>query len=89
MERRVGLEAAPDDAQLEDWLGQKIDSANEEMEEILGDFVDMVKLSMDDGDPWLWNYARLLNFLATLDNPKMIRVLSAALWTIMEAEITS
>ncbi|AEL97982.1 hypothetical protein CL65_gp074 [Mycobacterium phage Patience] len=89
MERRVGLEAAPDDAQLEDWLGQKIDSANEEMEEILGDFVDMVKLSMDDGDPWLWNYARLLNFLATLDNPKMIRVLSAALWTIMEAEVTS
>ncbi|AKU45361.1 hypothetical protein MADRUGA_71 [Mycobacterium phage Madruga] len=89
MERRVGLEAAPDDAQLEDWLGQKIDSASEEMEEILGDFVDMVKLSMDDGDPWLWNYARLLNFLATLDNPKMIRVLSAALWTIMEAEVTS
>lgn len=89
MTRRVGLEAAPDDAQLEEWLGQKIDAASNEMEEILGDFVDMVKLSMDDGDPWLWNYARLLNFIATLDNPKMIRVLSAALWTIMEAEVTA
>lgn len=88
-DRRVGLEAAPDDAQLEEWLGQKIDSASDEMEEILGDFVDMVKLSMDDGEPWLWNYARLLNYLATLDNPKMIRVLSVALWTIMEAEVGS
>ena len=88
MDRRVGLEAAPDDAQLEEWLGQKIDAASEEMEEILGDFIDMVKMGMDSGEPWLWNYARLLNFLATLDNPKMIRVLSVALWTIMEAEVT-
>lgn len=87
--RRVGLEAAPDDAQLEEWLSQKIDEASEEMEEILRDFVDMVKMSMDDGEPWLWNYARLLNYLTTLDDPKRIRVLSVALWTIMEAEVNA
>ena len=85
-DRRVGLEAAPDDAQLEEWLGQKLDAANEEKEEILRDFIDMVKMGIDDGEPWLWGYARLLNFLSTLDSPKLIRVLSAAIWEIMEAE---
>jgi hypothetical protein len=86
-ERHVGLEPAPDDDQLEEWLGHKIDEASEEMEALIEEFVDVVKAGQEEDEPYLWSYARLLNHLATLDSPKMLRVLSAAIWTITEAEL--
>lgn len=86
MTDHVGLNPVPDDAKLEDWLEELLEAANKEKESLLEEFVDVVQYGKNEGEPYLFAYARLLNHLASLDHPLLIHILSAAIWEIMEAE---
>lgn len=83
-DRRVGLEAAPKDEDLVDWLSDKLEKADNELEEIVSTLADVMEYGKEEGEPYLFGYARLLNHLTSLNQPKLIRVLSAALWQLME-----
>ena len=86
MPDRVGLNPVPDDAKFSEWLEELLEAASNEKDFLLEEFVDVVKYGAENGDPKIWGYARLLNHLATLDQPLLIRILSAAIWQIMEAD---
>jgi hypothetical protein len=88
MPDRVGLEPAPDDNNLVDWLEQRLKEADEQKEKLIEEFIDVVKYGQEEDEPYLFSYARLLNHLATLNTPDLIKILSAAIWEIMEADIT-
>lgn len=82
MADKVGLSSVPDDANLIEWLNSLYVDANNELLDYLKEWNEVVDMTKEDNDPIEWAYARLLNNLSSLDNPKLIRMLSAFIWNM-------
>lgn len=86
MTGHVGLHSVPDDKDLAKWLRSLLIEANEEFLVYFNEWQEVVEMTEESKEPEEWAYARLLNNLATLDQPKLIRLFSAAIWRINTIE---
>lgn len=80
MTKRIGVDPVPDDEDLVKWLNERFKSSDEEYKTIFTEFQEVVSLTRENGEPIEFAYARLLNRLATLDAPVILRALSAVIW---------
>lgn len=80
MDRRIGIDPVPDDADMIKWLLKKYQDADAELLEYLHEYQKVVQLEIDENEPPAFTYARLLNNLAKCDQPKLIRMLSAMIF---------
>lgn len=86
MTNYVGLEPVPD-GEMEQWLSEKLESATEEMEETIQSLHEAVQYGVENDEPYIFSYARLLNHIANhMDHATMVKTLSASLWMIAEAD---
>lgn len=77
---RIGVDPVPSDEEKEAWLQKKLDQATDLAKELAAGFDDAAQYSKEQGEPEIFAYARLLNHVATLDTPTIIRILSAFVW---------
>lgn len=70
----------PDDETMVKYLNGRYAEGNEEFLVIFNEFQEVVQLTKDNGEPIEFAYARLLNHLAELDAPVLLRALSAIIW---------
>ena len=77
-----GLESVPDvpDEEMVKWLRAKFYLSKVELLKYLSEFVEVMQVVNNEDDPVEFGYARLLNNLATLEKPQLVRMLSAMLW---------
>lgn len=78
----VGPIPVPNDTNLADFLTKLRHEATLELEVLLSEFSEVIDYGKEEGEPEEFAYARLLNQLATIETPKLIRILSAAIWRI-------
>lgn len=78
--RRVGIRAIPDDADLAKFLfalseeyEAKIKDVNEQMD-------DTIDQTIRSKEPPIFAFAKLLNYLASLEKPELIELLAASIW---------
>lgn len=77
---RIGVDPVPPDEEKEAWLKTKLGLAAVAATKLAADFDDAAQYSIEQGEPEIFAYARLLNHLASLDTPTLIRILSAFVW---------
>lgn len=70
----------PTDDHLAEKLRERIQLAIDEASEFLEEYRDVVEYSKGRGEPEEFAYARLLNHLAEVDNPRLIKILSAFIY---------
>lgn len=80
MTKRIGVDPVPDDAEKEQWLQDKLKTATELAKQLADGFEDAAQYSKEQNEPEIFAYARLLNHVAGLDQPTLIRILSAFVW---------
>lgn len=76
------LESVPDvpDEEMVKWLRAKFYISKVELLKYQSEFVEVMQVVNNEDDPVEFGYARLLNNLATLEKPQLVRMLSAMLW---------
>ena len=76
------LESVPDvpDEEMVKWLRAKFYLSKVELLKYQSEFVEVMQVVNNEDDPVEFGYARLLNNLATLEKPQLVRMLSAMLW---------
>jgi hypothetical protein len=84
----IGLRPVPPDAVLEEYIKQTIASDLERLNGQLELLWDAVEESLEKGQPEVFAYAKLLNFLAsdTLDRPDLVHLCAASMWKLYEIE---
>lgn len=79
-DNHVGLEAVPDDEDMVKWLRVKSNLAHLELLKYLEEYKEIVEYGESQEEPKEFAYARLLNNLATIEQPELIKMLSAAIY---------
>ena len=76
------LESVPDvpDEEMVKWFRAKFYISKVELLKYQSEFVEVMQVVNNEDDPVEFGYARLLNNLATLEKPQLVRMLSAMLW---------
>lgn len=84
----IGLHPVPPDAVLEEYLKETIQQDIARLDGQLELLWDAVEESLDKGQPEVFAYAKLLNFLAsdTLDKPDLVHLCAASMWKLYEIE---
>jgi len=82
MERHVGLTPIPTDANVEEFLEELWLEHYEELATILSELQQTIAQTEDAGEPAIFAYGKLLNYLASSEvmKPTLIRLLAASLW---------
>lgn len=82
---RVGVTPVPNDADIESFLSELCGENNDDLQTILADMKNTIIQTENAGQPCIYAYGKLLNFLASdaLSEPKMVRLLAAAIWELM------
>lgn len=82
---RVGLTPIPTDANVDQFLEDLWREHSQELERLLGDMKRTIEQTEDDGEPAMFAYGKLLNYLASDEakRPKLIRLLAAAIWELV------
>lgn len=78
--RRIGIRAVPDDADIAKFLGAMIEENQEKRIEVENQLRDTVDETIRQNQPPVFAFAKLLNYLATLEKPDLIELLSSCLW---------
>jgi hypothetical protein len=84
----IGLRPVPPDAVLEEYIKETIKKDEERLNGQLELLWDAVEESLEKGQPEVFAYAKLLNFLAsdTLDRPDLVHLCASAMWKLYEIE---
>ena len=77
---RVGFKRLPDDANIEDWLNKLFLEYRAEMDQFGIELVETIQQTNKDEEPRIFAFAKMLNKLATMDKPQLIKILSAVMW---------
>lgn len=80
---RVGLTPIPTDANVEYFLQQLSGDNHEKLINLLEDLRRTMAQTSEAGEPTIFAYGKLLNYLAAAKKPDMIRWLAAALWELV------
>lgn len=84
MRKRVGFQPIPDDVNVADYLRETERKHSAELEEILEELRRTMSDTTSIGQPAIFAYGKLLNFLAAgvLSEPELHKLLAAALWEL-------
>lgn len=82
MAGRVGLEPVPDDENIANWLTERSLKHEEIVGEVLTGIEGLRAEVKEDGEPDIFAYGKLLNFLASeeVSQPELIAICAGALW---------
>lgn len=80
---RVGLTPIPTDANVEYFLQELSGDNHEKLINVLEDLRRTLAQTQEAGEPTIFAYGKLLNFLAANKKPDMVRLLAAALWELV------
>lgn len=86
MVRRIGPNPVPDDVSVETFLESVRKENFEEMGEFLGELKKTLAETENSGQPEVFAYGKMLNYLATEESvtqPWLINILAAALWELL------
>jgi hypothetical protein len=88
MDRRVGLTPVPDNANVEAFLQSVAEDHDQELFHVLVDMKATIEQTHEAGEPAIFAYGKLLNFLASdkLTDPDRLKLLAAALWELSHHE---
>lgn len=81
---RVGLTPIPTDANIEYFLNDLYANHRKKLNEVLLDMAGTIERTEAVGEPAIFSYAKLLNYLSSeqVKKPELIRLLAAALWEL-------
>lgn len=71
---------SPSDEDLVKWLRAKFYTSQVELLQYQAEFNEVMQITNSEDNPVEFGYARLLNNLAEMDQPKLIRLLSVFMW---------
>lgn len=82
---RIGVTPVPNDVDIEIFLSELCAENNDDLQEILTDMIRTIEQTEEEGQPAIYAYGKLLNFLASdaMSEPKIVRLLAAAIWEFM------
>lgn len=82
--RHIGIRKIPSDADLEKFLESLIKEYLDETDKTVGELNETIKETEDSGQPSSFAFAKMLNYLATLEKPELIELLAGALWHLAD-----
>lgn len=78
--RRIGIRVIPDDVDIANFV-KKLDREYQvKVDEIKIQLEETINQTLKQGQPRIFAFAKLLNYLATLEKPELIEMLSSTLW---------
>jgi hypothetical protein len=78
--RRIGIRAIPDDADIAKFLQKLIEEYDEKVGVQKQELADTIEQTIRNDEPPVFAFAKMLNFLATLEKPELIELLAGLLW---------
>lgn len=84
MKRRVGITPIPTDANVEHFLEGLRSDNQDSLDAVLSDMRKTIAQTEHVGEPVVFAYGKLLNYLASTEvrKPDLIRLLAAAIWEL-------
>lgn len=83
--RRVGFTPIPTDANIQFWLDDLVADHKTLLDALLNDLARTVEETAEKGQPPIFAYAKMMNYLASeqVKKPEVVRLLAAALWELL------
>lgn len=78
--RHIGIRPIPDDADIAKFLQETNTEYQVKLDGIIVQLNDTLNETMKENQPPIFALAKLLNYLAKMEKPELIELLSAALW---------
>lgn len=78
--RRIGMRQVPDDADIAEFLKKMFEEHNNKLAQKENELKDTIDETVNSNEPSIFAFGKLLNYLATLEKPDLIELLSAAMW---------
>lgn len=78
--RHIGIRPVPDDADIAKFLSQLVDEYQTHREDVEQQLKETVEETIRANQPPVFAFGKLLNYLATLEKPELIELLSSVLW---------
>ena len=88
MAGHIGLVPVPDDGELSDFIRKMIVSDSEQCDRHTAELAETVEATREMEEPEEFAYARMLNFLESLEEKDLIHLCASALWRIHEMNQT-
>lgn len=83
---RIGLKSVPPDVVLEEWLYNLFLEYRHETDNFGIELMDTIMQTHHERQPHIFAFAKMLNKLATMEKPDLIKILSAAMWHALGEE---
>lgn len=80
MDRRIGIRAIPDDADIAQFLGNLAEEYKKKSDDVGDQLIETIDDSIAENQPPIFAFGKLLNYLATLEKPELIELLAGSLW---------
>lgn len=78
--RHIGIRPIPDDADISKFLQETNTEYQTKLDGIILQLNDTLTETVKESQPPVFALAKLLNYLAKMEKPELIELLSAALW---------
>lgn len=78
--RRIGLKPVPDDADIANFLHKTMEEYNEKFNDTKKELEDTLEQTIIEGEPPIFAFGKMLNYLATLEKPELIELLAGCMW---------
>lgn len=78
--RRIGLRQVPDDADIALFLNRMWEEHQEKLEAKEFELDETLESTIKEKEPPIFAFGKLMNYLATLEKPELIELLSASMW---------
>ena len=88
MAGHIGLIPVPDDEELSDFIRKMIENDSEACDRHTAELAETIEVTQEAEEPEEFAYARMLNFLESLEDKDLIHLCAASLWRIHEMNKT-
>lgn len=80
--RHIGIRLVPDDADVAKFLSDLSEEYKKLSKEKGEELIETIEETMRSGQPPIFAFGKMLNYLATLEKPELVEILAGALWTL-------
>jgi hypothetical protein len=80
--RHIGIRPIPDDADVAKFLGDLSEEYKKILKEKGEELIETIDETIASGQPPIFAFGKMLNYLATLEKPELVEILAGALWTL-------
>lgn len=79
--RRIGLKPVPDDADIAKFLAKTMEEYTQKTNATIKQLEETLEQTIQDEQPPIFAFGKMLNYLATLEKPELIELLAGSLWS--------